>query len=73
MMQKNNLIGKLRMPIKLGRPQGAKSKKLKMEQNQKYLKILIEQGVPNTQIAKILKVDRSTIYNFIKRKNMHFG
>lgn len=58
---------------KLGRPQGAKSKKLKMEQNQKYLKILIEQGVPKTQIAKILKVDRSTIYNFIKRKNMQFG
>lgn len=73
MMQKNNLIRKLRRPINLGRPQGAKSKKLKMEQNQKYLKNLIEQGVPKTQIAKILKVDRSTIYNFIKRKNMQFG
>ena len=58
---------------KLGRPQGAKSKKLKMEQNQKYLKILIEQGVPKTQIAKMLKVDRSTIYNFIKRTNMQFS
>ena len=55
---------------KLGRPQGAKSKKLKMERNQNYLRILIEQGVPKTQIAKMLKVDRSTIYNFIKRTNM---
>ena len=55
---------------KLGRPQGAKSKKLKMERNQNYLRLLIEQGVPKTQIAKMLKVDRSTIYNFIKRTNM---
>ncbi len=55
---------------KLGRPQGAKSKKLKMERNQKYLKLLIEQGVPKTQIAKMLKVDRSTIYNYIKRTNI---
>ena len=51
---------------KLGRPVGAKSKSLKLSKNRKKLLKLLEKGIPIAQIARILKVDRCTIYKFMK-------
>ena len=51
---------------KLGRPLGAKSKSLKLSKNRKKLQRLLTAGIPKSQIAKILKVDRSTLYAFLR-------
>ena len=51
---------------KLGRPVGAKSKSLKLSKNRKKLFKLLDKGIPIAQIARILKVDRCTIYKFLK-------
>lgn len=51
---------------KLGRPLGAKSKSLKLAKNRKKLQCLLNEGIPKSQIAKILKVDRSTLYAFLR-------
>ena len=50
---------------KLGRPIGAKSKSLKLAKNRKRLMALLDKGIPIAQIARILKVDRCTIYKFL--------
>ena len=55
---------------KLGRPLGAKSKALKLSRNKKRLFTLLEKGIPITQIAKILQVNRCTIYKFLERKKL---
>ena len=49
---------------KLGRPVGAQSKYLKLSKNQKRINTLISQGVSKNQIAKIMRVNKSTLYNF---------
>ena len=54
---------------KLGRPMGAKSKSLKLAKNRKKLLQLLNEGIPKSQVAKILNVDRSTIYKFLKELN----
>ena len=51
---------------KLGRPLGAKAKSLKLAKNHKKLLQLLNEGIPKSQIAKILNVDRSTIYAFLQ-------
>lgn len=51
---------------KLGRPLGAKAKSLKLAKNRKKLLRLLNEGIPKSQIAKILNVDRSTLYAFLK-------
>lgn len=51
---------------KLGRPLGAKAKSLKLAKNRKKLQCLLNEGIPKSQIAKILKVDRSTLYAFLR-------
>ena len=53
---------------KLGRPLGAKAKSLKLAKNRKKLLRLLNEGIPKSQIAKILNVDRSTLYDFLKEK-----
>ena len=50
---------------KLGRPLGAKSKSLKLTKNKNKLFKLLGNGIPITQIAKILQVNRCTIYKFL--------
>jgi DNA invertase Pin-like site-specific DNA recombinase len=56
--------------VVLGRPVGSKSAKVKLSGKEKFVKDLLEHGVPKTQIAKILKVDRMTVDAFIKREAM---
>ncbi len=53
---------------KLGRPQGAKSKFLKLDCNQIKIFQMLEQGIPKTHIAKIMSVDRNTLYRFLNER-----
>ncbi|MBO4644146.1 MAG: recombinase family protein [Alphaproteobacteria bacterium] len=52
---------------KLGRPFSAQSKKLKLTENAQKIKNLLENGFSKAKIAKILGVQRMTVYRFIKR------
>jgi DNA invertase Pin-like site-specific DNA recombinase len=54
----------------LGRPLGSKSAKLKLTGKENFIKNLLEHNVPKIKIAKILKVNRGTLDNFIKRENI---
>ena len=57
--------------VVLGRPKGRKSTKVKLSGKEETIKELIAQGVPKTQIAKIFKVDRMTLHNFIIREDIN--
>ena len=50
----------------LGRPFGAKSKSLKLSKNTKRVKDLMAKGLPKAQIARLLGVDKLTLYRFLK-------
>lgn len=52
---------------KLGRPIAAHSQRLKLTKNTKKIEMLLEKGLSKTKIAKILGVQRSTLYRFILR------
>jgi len=49
---------------KLGRPKGAKSSILKIFKHQEKYNELIDKGISNADIAKILNVDRTTVYRY---------
>ena len=51
----------------LGRPLGAKSKSLKLSKNTKKVKDLMAKGLPKAQIARLLGVDKLTLYRFLKK------
>jgi DNA invertase Pin-like site-specific DNA recombinase len=51
----------------LGRPFGAKSKSLKLSKNTKRVKDLMAKGLPKAQIARLLGVDKLTLYSFLKK------
>ena len=51
---------------KLGRPIGAQSKHLKLSRNKQRIDALINQGVSKNQIARIMRVNKSTLYNFLR-------
>ena len=53
----------------LGRPFGAKSKSLKLSKNTKKVKDLMAKGLPKAQIARLLGVDKLTLYRFLKKLN----
>lgn len=55
---------------KLGRPLGAEAKKLKLSKNYNKIIDLLDAGIPKNQIAKLLNVNRCTLYNFLKRTNI---
>lgn len=52
---------------KLGRPLAAESKILKLTRNRRRFEALLEKGLSKTEIAHILRVNRSTVRNFINR------
>lgn len=54
----------------LGRPKGAKSKKLKLTGRESQIKEMLIKKIPKTQIAKKLKVDRNTLHSFILMHNL---
>jgi len=55
---------------KLGRPIGAQSKQLKLSKNKKRINTLITQGVSKNQIARIMRVNKSTLYNFLNNTGL---
>ncbi len=53
--------------VKLGRPIGSKSKKLKLSRNTERIEKWLAQGVSQAKIAKMLQVDPTTMCRFLKR------
>jgi len=56
--------------VKLGRPFGAQSKCLKLSKNRRKIKDLLEKGVSQAKIAKILNVHPTTMCRFLKREDV---
>ncbi|MEO9885854.1 MAG: master DNA invertase Mpi family serine-type recombinase [Balneola sp.] len=52
--------------VKLGRPVGSKSKKLKLTGKEEIIKKLLNKGISKSQIARELKVHRVTLSKFIE-------
>ena len=51
---------------KLGRPIGAKSRELKLTKNRQIINQLIQRGVSKNQIARIMRVNKSTLYKYLQ-------
>lgn len=64
---KCSLDAKKAAGVKLGRPFGAESRKLKLSKNTKRIRDLLDKKVPKTQIARIMGVQKITLRRFIKR------
>ena len=56
--------------IILGRPKGRKSTKVKLSGKEETIKVLLNEGVSKSEIARIFKVDRMTVDSFIKTRLM---
>ncbi len=54
--------------IILGRPKGRKSSKVKLSGKEEVIRVLLEQKVSKSEIARIFKVDRMTVDSFIKTR-----
>ena len=54
---------------KLGRPVGAQSRTLKLSKNQKRINILIDKGTSKNKIARIMRVNKSTLYKYLRGSN----
>lgn len=52
----------------LGRPKGRKSSRVKLSDKESVISELLIQGVSKSQIARIFKVNRNTVYKFIQDK-----
>lgn len=64
---RSSLDAKKAAGVKLGRPFGAESKKLKLSKNTKRIRDLLDKKVPKAQIARIMGVQKITLRRFIKR------
>ncbi len=53
--------------VKLGRPLGAKNRKLKLSKNKERIEKWLAQGISQAKIAKMLEVDPTTMCRFLKR------
>ena len=51
---------------KLGRPFGSKNKSLKLSKNRLKINNLLAKGLPKSQIARLLGVDKMTMYRFLR-------
>lgn len=58
--------------VVLGRPKGKKSSRVKLSGKEEVIKILLEEGVSKSEIARIFKVNRMTVDSFIKN-HIQFG
>ena len=67
---KCSLASKKEQGVRLGRPIGAESKKLKLAKNLKRIQDLLAKGVSKNQISKIMNVQYMTLSRFIKRYNL---
>lgn len=64
---KSCLASKKAAGVKLGRPLGAQSQKLKLSDNAKRVKALWDTGTPKAKIARIMGVHKITVIRFIRR------
>ncbi len=55
---------------KLGRPIGAQSRVLKLTRNQKRVALLMAQGVSKTEIARIMRVHKVTLYKYLRNMGL---
>ena len=55
---------------KLGRPMGAKSKALKLSKNQKRINFLVDRGFSKNEIARIMRVNKSTLYSYLRNASL---
>lgn len=58
--------------VVLGRPKGRKSSHVKLTGKEDVISELLIQGVPKIRIAEIFKVNRNTVYKFIKDNNLPY-
>lgn len=56
--------------VRLGRPTGSKSQKLKLSGKEAKITYYLEIGTSISSIARSLRVSRNTLYNFIKIKGL---
>ena len=56
--------------LPLGRPKGAKSKNVRLDQHQDQILEYLKKGVSKTAIAKIIECSPSTLYDWIKRNQL---
>ncbi len=68
---KCSLASKKEQGVKLGRPFGAQSKRLKLAKNLKRIQDLLSKGVSKNQISKIMNVQYMTLSRFIKRYGLN--
>lgn len=54
--------------VQLGRPKGALSKNVKLSGKEDAIRVLLDEGTSYTQIARLLRVDRSTLVRFVKSR-----
>jgi len=64
------LSSKKAQGVKLGRPVNALNKELKLSKNIKRIQKLMNKGLSQAEISRILKVKRHTLYRFIKRMEL---
>ena len=64
------LSSKKAQGVKLGRPVNALNKELKLSKNIKRIQKLMNKGLSQAEISRILKVKRHTLYYFIKRMGL---
>ena len=57
----------------LGRPKGRRSGHVKLSGKERLISALLIQGIPKVQIAEIFKVNRNTVYKFIKDNHLPFS
>lgn len=56
--------------VVLGRPKGRKSSHVKLSGNEEVIRVLRQQNVSKSEIARIFKVHRMTVDAFIKNNNL---
>lgn len=73
-MMKNlrKLDAKKAAGVKLGRPFGSESRKLKLSKNTKRIRDLLDKKMPKAQIARVMGVQKITLRRFIKRMGWNY-
>lgn len=69
---KEGLEAKRRAGVKLGRPNGAKNKKYRLDPHKDKIISMLNMGIPKAQIAKKLSCDSSTLYQFLDRNGIEW-
>ena len=67
---KEGLEARKRAGVELGRPAGAKNKKYVLDDHREKIEKWLTKGVKKLEIARRLKVNVSTLYEWMKRNNI---